>query len=145
MWLNWNLPGTLPSSVSIGSDHSRSQNNPFLGISSVSSVLTVKAVDFIQIRKCLQLRGNARVHGDKLAIDDATQRHVVEHQTKGVEDLLVVLDQHFLSERERNGHLSALVVPAQEHKIAAVIDLHANQQEHHFNRVHSPIHVVAQK
>lgn len=105
----------------------------------------MKAVDLVEVIQCFELGRNPGVHRDELPVDDAGQRQVVEHHAKGIEDFLVVLEQHFLAEREGNGHLAALVVSAEQHEVAAVVDLHADQQENDFHRVHAAVHVVPQE
>ena len=88
-----------------------SQNIPFFGISSYT---TMESLDLVDVTCLLQLRRQSRMQSDELTIDHTAQRKIIEDLTELLEHFLVVLNQHFLSECETRGHLPALVVASQE-------------------------------
>ena len=63
---------------------------------------------------CFEVRGDASVQGEELAVDQTRDGDQVEGIHQEVVDLLVVLVEALLPKVEEGGHLPALVVAPQE-------------------------------
>jgi len=83
------------------------------------------------------------MHTEELPIENTAQRQYIKKVHDALIDFLVVLMKTFRPKVEERRHLATFMISSEHNDIAGEVDLEGQQQQQHFNREGSTIHVVA--
>ena len=102
-------------------------------------------INLIDLIELLQVGRDATVHGQILLANVASDGHCIKDLHEHIVYLEVKTLHYFVSECERFGHVSRLVIASQEHNVSGKILFDGEQKDAHFNSKDASVDIVAKK
>ena len=102
-------------------------------------------LNLIDLFELLQAGRDATVHGQILLANVASDWHCIKDLHEHIVYLEVKTLHYFVSECERFGHVSRLVVASQKHNVSRKILFDGEQKDAHFDSEDASVDIVAKK